>query len=115
MKRLYINPLPVRIWHWTNAVGFVLLIATGLQIRYADLMGVVSFETAVRVHNVLGFVLMLMRLAAEAVVAAFPASARRVRMRYAISYVGADQALVPPTLIARTLQKYVFPFMSDVA
>ena len=34
MKKLYIHPLTVRIWHWTNAVGFVLLIATGLQIRY---------------------------------------------------------------------------------
>ena len=36
MSKLYINPLPVRIWHWTNALGFVLLIATGLQIRYLD-------------------------------------------------------------------------------
>ena len=34
MQRLYVNPLPVRIWHWTNAIGFVLLILTGLQIRY---------------------------------------------------------------------------------
>jgi len=34
MERLYVNPLPVRIWHWMNAIGFVLLIVTGLQIRY---------------------------------------------------------------------------------
>ena len=38
MQKLYINPLPVRIWHWTNAVGFTLLILTGLQIRYLDLV-----------------------------------------------------------------------------
>ena len=38
MHKLYINPLPVRIWHWTNAVGFCLLILTGLQIRYLDLI-----------------------------------------------------------------------------
>ena len=29
MHRLYIHPLPVRIWHWTNAVGFILMILTG--------------------------------------------------------------------------------------
>ncbi len=57
MKQLYIHPLPVRIWHWTNAFGFLLLIATGLQIRYMDLFQVVSFRTAVVWHNWIGFVL----------------------------------------------------------
>jgi thiosulfate reductase cytochrome b subunit len=57
MDKLYIHPLPVRIWHWTNAVGFVLMILTGLQIRYLDLMQVVSFRTAVVAHNWIGFVL----------------------------------------------------------
>jgi len=50
MYRLYIHPLPVRIWHWTNAVGFVLMILTGMQIRYVGLIDVVTFRTAVRVH-----------------------------------------------------------------
>jgi Ni/Fe-hydrogenase b-type cytochrome subunit len=57
MDKLYIHPLPVRIWHWTNAIGFVLMILTGLQIRYLDLMQVVSFRTAVVAHNWIGFVL----------------------------------------------------------
>lgn len=57
MKRIYVNPLPVRIWHWTNAVGFVLLILTGLQIRYLGAVQVVSFKTAVQLHNWIGFVL----------------------------------------------------------
>ena len=57
MEKLYIHPLPVRIWHWTNAIGFVLMILTGLQIRYLDLMQVVSFRTAVVAHNWIGFVL----------------------------------------------------------
>jgi thiosulfate reductase cytochrome b subunit len=57
MQKLYINPLPVRIWHWTNALGFVLLIGTGLQIRYLDLFQVLSFKSAVVVHNWIGFVL----------------------------------------------------------
>ena len=57
MQRLYVHPLPVRIWHWTNAIGFVLLIATGLQIRYLDLIHVLSFKVAVVTHNWIGFVL----------------------------------------------------------
>lgn len=58
MKRIYVNPLPVRIWHWTNAAGFVLLILTGLQIRYLGAVRVLSFKTAVQLHNWIGFVLM---------------------------------------------------------
>jgi thiosulfate reductase cytochrome b subunit len=57
MARLYIHPLPVRIWHWTNAIGFILMILTGLQIRYVGLIDVISFRTAVQVHNTVGFVL----------------------------------------------------------
>lgn len=55
MKKLYIHPLPVRIWHWLNALGFLLLIATGVQIRYLDLFQVLSFRTAVVAHNYIGF------------------------------------------------------------
>ncbi|HJW11334.1 MAG TPA: cytochrome b/b6 domain-containing protein, partial [Albitalea sp.] len=57
MQKIYINPLPVRLWHWTNAIGFVLLILTGLQIRYLGALQVVSFKTAVQLHNWAGFVL----------------------------------------------------------
>lgn len=57
MIKLYVHPLPVRIWHWLNAGGFVLLILTGLQIRYGDLLSVTSFETAVRIHNWVGLTL----------------------------------------------------------
>jgi len=57
MTKLYVNPLPVRIWHWTNAIGFVLLILTGLQIRYVGQLDLLSFRTAVVAHNWIGFVL----------------------------------------------------------
>ena len=53
-ERVYLHPLPVRIWHWLNALGFILLILTGLQIRYADLFSVISFELAVQLHNWIG-------------------------------------------------------------
>ena len=58
MNRIYINPLPVRIWHWVNAVGFIVLILTGFQIRYADLLAAMPFATAVTVHNATGFILL---------------------------------------------------------
>lgn len=57
MKKLYIHPLPVRIWHWLNALGFLSLIATGVQIRYLDLVQVLSFRTAVVAHNYIAFAL----------------------------------------------------------
>jgi thiosulfate reductase cytochrome b subunit len=57
MTRVYIHPLPVRVWHWLNAVGFVVLIVTGLQIRYAGAWELMPFAAAVDVHNTTGFVL----------------------------------------------------------
>jgi thiosulfate reductase cytochrome b subunit len=57
MHKLYVHPLPVRIWHWANAIGFLLLIATGLQIRFVGLIQLMSFKTAIVVHNWIGFVL----------------------------------------------------------
>jgi thiosulfate reductase cytochrome b subunit len=57
VQRVYIHPLPVRIWHWVNAAGFVLLILSGLQIRYVGVIDAVSFRTAVTTHNWTGFVL----------------------------------------------------------
>lgn len=55
MRRLYIHPLPVRIWHWTNAVCFILLTLTGIQIRYVGLVDIISFRTAVISHSWIGF------------------------------------------------------------
>lgn len=57
MQRVYIHPLPVRIWHWTNAVGCVMLALTGIQIRYIGLVDVVPFRIAVAVHNWIGFII----------------------------------------------------------
>lgn len=58
MKKIYLHPLPVRIWHWINALGFVLLIITGAQIRFAEQLGLMSFKTAVQIHSWTGFILL---------------------------------------------------------
>jgi thiosulfate reductase cytochrome b subunit len=57
MSKLYVNPLPIRIWHWTNAILFIALIVTGVQIRYLGLISLLSFRTAVVVHNWVAFAL----------------------------------------------------------
>jgi thiosulfate reductase cytochrome b subunit len=57
MRRIYIHPLPVRIWHWLNAAGFLAMIVTAIQIRYAGAIDVFGFRTAVRLHNWIGFAL----------------------------------------------------------
>ena len=57
MKKVFLHPLPIRIWHMINAAGFVTMILTGIQIRYVGLIDVVSFRTAVTVHNYTGLLL----------------------------------------------------------
>ncbi len=57
MPSIYVHPLPIRIWHWINALGFVAMIVTGFQIRYIGLIDLLSFRTAVVLHNWIGFVL----------------------------------------------------------
>lgn len=57
MRRLYVHPLPVRLWHWINAAGFIVLILTGIQLRYADVFQALAFPDAVRMHNWVGFAL----------------------------------------------------------
>ena len=58
MKKIYLHPLPVRVWHWINAFSFLVLIITGIQLRYRDVIKVTSFRTAVDIHNIFGFILL---------------------------------------------------------
>ena len=57
MQKIYVHPLPIRIWHWINATGFVAMIITGVQIRYVGQIDLISFRDAVNLHNWIGFVL----------------------------------------------------------
>lgn len=53
---IYVHPAPVRVWHWINAIGFVFLVITGLQIRYPEMMPFFTLSDAVNLHNYIGFV-----------------------------------------------------------
>ena len=56
-KMIYLQPTPVRIWHWLNAFGIVTLIATGAQIRFPEYVHLFSsYKSAILLHNTAGFV-----------------------------------------------------------
>lgn len=57
-EKLYLYPIWLRIWHWTNALMFLILIATGLSLQYAGAESkLIRFDIAVRYHNIAGIVL----------------------------------------------------------
>lgn len=52
---IYLTPMPVRIWHWLNALGIVTLCVTGLQIRFPEYVNIFgSYKAAIRLHNTAG-------------------------------------------------------------
>ena len=45
---IYLHPLPVRIWHWLNALGIVTLCVTGVQIRFPEYVNICgSYRAAI--------------------------------------------------------------------
>lgn len=57
MKQLYLYPLWVRLWHWTNALLFVILIISGASLHYASGTSWLAFDTAIFIHNTAGIIL----------------------------------------------------------
>jgi len=57
MNKIELHPLPVRILHWINALSFLVLIVTGIQLRYREMVGIIPFRPAVDIHNYFGFLL----------------------------------------------------------
>jgi thiosulfate reductase cytochrome b subunit len=53
---LYLYPLPVRLWHWSNALLFVVLLASGLITHFA-LLPAKATALLVSAHIVCGFLL----------------------------------------------------------
>jgi len=59
MKQFYLYPLWIRIWHWTNALLFIILIISGTRLHFAVGNDFLAFETAILVHNIAGIMLTL--------------------------------------------------------
>jgi thiosulfate reductase cytochrome b subunit len=59
-KMVYLQPTPVRIWHWLNAFGIVTLCVSGAQIRFPEYITVLgSYRSAIMLHNTAGIVVAL--------------------------------------------------------
>ena len=55
--KVYLQPTPVRIWHWLNAFGIVTLTVTGAQIRFPEYVQLfASYKSAILLHNTAGLV-----------------------------------------------------------
>lgn len=62
-SKIYLYPLWLRIWHWSNAALFFLLIVTGASMHYAKPGGLsIPFEISVAVHNICGISLSILYL-----------------------------------------------------
>jgi len=57
-ERVYMYQAYERLWHWLQASAILLLLFTGLVIHKPQYFGMFSFAHIVRVHNVLGFILL---------------------------------------------------------
>ena len=56
-KMVYLQPLPIRIWHWVNALGIITLIVSGLQIRFPEAITILgSYRAAIWTHNIAGLI-----------------------------------------------------------
>jgi len=54
---IYLHPLPVRIWHWSNTIVFLVLIFTAIQLRYYDIASITQFKSSVTLHNIFGIIM----------------------------------------------------------
>lgn len=59
-EKLYLYPVWVRIWHWINALMFIVLILTGLSMQYSNPeYPLIRFDLAVGYHNIGGVAVLL--------------------------------------------------------
>jgi thiosulfate reductase cytochrome b subunit len=59
-EKVRMYPVWLRIWHWSNAILFVVLAYTGVRMHFGQRRGpIMSFETAFDVHNMAGSLLVV--------------------------------------------------------
>lgn len=60
-ERIYLLPLWIRIWHWTNALLIITLTITGISLHFADpKLPLVEFALAARIHDIAGIALVVL-------------------------------------------------------
>lgn len=51
--KIFLYPIWIRLWHWINALMFLLLIISGLSLRYSSVDNAfIRFDIAVAIHNI---------------------------------------------------------------
>ena len=55
MKKIYLHPLTLRIWHWANALVVILLIITGIQIRIPGVASLRPHDFSLLIHKYAGW------------------------------------------------------------
>jgi thiosulfate reductase cytochrome b subunit len=61
--RLYLYPVWIRLWHFLNALAFIVLIFTGLSMHFSGIeYNFLSFRLATILHNISGIVLVALYL-----------------------------------------------------
>jgi thiosulfate reductase cytochrome b subunit len=59
-EKVRMYPVWLRVWHWSNAILFVVLAYTGVRMHLGQRRGpIMSFETAFNVHNLAGSLLVV--------------------------------------------------------
>jgi len=59
-EKVKMYPVWLRVWHWSNAILFIVLAYTGVRLHFGQRRGpIMSFETAFDVHNLAGGLLVV--------------------------------------------------------
>jgi len=57
-EKLYLYPIWLRIWHWTNGLFFLILLFTGISLQYSSVeYPLIRFDIAVSLHSISGIIL----------------------------------------------------------
>jgi thiosulfate reductase cytochrome b subunit len=61
MSKIYLYPLWLRLWHWLNALIFIVLIFTGISLHYSDVDSLwIPFNISIILHNSAGILITAM-------------------------------------------------------
>jgi len=55
MKKVYLHPLALRIWHWANVLMVIILIITGIQVRIPGVASLRPQDLALLIHRYAGW------------------------------------------------------------
>jgi len=55
MKGIYLHPLPLRIWHWANALLFMILLLTGIRLRILGIAALRPHDPFLLIHQYAGW------------------------------------------------------------